>query len=567
MKGRNNTPTSAGLVQGALLIAAASACVLIGSLTSSADAQPYTMKLSNDWTISGDLPDHALLVSLQGIANKQAPNLYFEYPPEWTFKFTTEVLEYYRDTRDIAFESLTGVDDALNKLADTADGFVVWDTDVRTSLMVAFTVAGLENAIVVTEDRIQDMEGRGLGMVEDFRGRFTDMNDAEIFEWALDEYWARCSKDFVFWMGGVHGDRMEAGIADFGIFKGGFFTDLSADPADTVEFALHNRILRDLDPDAVVMGWHSYAKDTEGQHVSLLSSYGLRMEGLNTLPNTSYSFQIPTTTGYKFTNNHTVGADEVVVPEDKVYIACIQTDAIGIGAWTKPGRGEIPYAWEVTMNWSWLFPAQLQFFFDTATPNDYFIGALSGPGYMYPKPIPQDRFVDLMADAQRLMNELDMRVFEVMDYSQGNRYFGNIDLTEEVVEAYYRAIPDAIGFINGYGPAHTNYLKDGRPMLSYDYYLSPTRPEDDAVLDLKELIAMNPVRPYYLTMHVRESSDIARVKNILDRVIADTGDGQEVEVVPLDRFLRMASHTPTFTPRVLQSVDTGDVMVGTGEED
>jgi hypothetical protein len=513
------------------------------------------MKLSNDWTISGDLPDHALLVSLQGIANKQAPNLYFEYPEEWTFKFTTPVLEYYRDSRGIVFEPLADVDEALAKLAGSASGYVVWDTNVRTSLIVAFTVAGLDNAIVVTEDRIQQAESLGLRQVEDFRGRFSDMSDADIYEWALDEYWPRCSKSFVFWMGGVHGDRMEAGIADFGIYKGGFFTDLSADPADAREFELHNRILRDLEPDAVILGWHSYAKDTEGQHVSLLSSYGLRMEGLNTLPNTSFSSQIPTTPGYRFTNNHSIEAREVVMPENKVYIACIQTDAIGIGAWTKPGRGELPYAWEVTMNWFWLFPAQLQFFFDTATPNDYFIGALSGPGYMYPKPIPRDKHVELLADAQRLMNELDLRVFEVMDYSQGNRYFGNIDLTQEVVEAYYRGIPEAIGFINGYGPAHTNYLKDGRPMLSYDYYLTPTRPEDDAVLDLKELIALNPVRPYFLTMHVRESSDIKRVKNILDRL------GPDVEVVPLDRFLMMAAANPTFTPRVLRSIDTGDEMI------
>lgn len=539
-----------------LVLPLAIAAVIVGAAypTPSA-AQPYTMTLSNDWTIEGDLPDNALLVSLQGIANKQEPQIYFEYPEEWTFKFTTPVLEYYRDSRDMNFETLAGVDDALQKLAHTADGFVVWDKDVRTSLIVSFTVAGLDNAIVITEDRIDDLEALGLEMVHDFRGQFVGMTDAQIYSWAIDEYWPRTSKSFIFWMGGVHGNRMEAGIADFGIFKGGFFTDLSADPADTDEFALHNQLLADLEPDAVVMGWHSYAKDTEGQHVSLLSSYGLRMEGLNTLPNTSFSHQIPTTPGYRFSNNHTVERDEVIVPENKVYIACIQTDAIGIGAWTKPGRGEIPYAWEVTMNWSWLFPAQLQFFFDTATPNDYFIGALSGPGYMYPKPIPDDKFVELMADAQRLMGELDLRVFEMMDYSQGNRYFGNIDLTRDVVEGYYQAIPDAIGYINGYGPAHTNYLKDDRPLLSYDYYLTPTRPEDDAVLDLKELIALNPVRPYFLTMHVRESSDIARVKNILDRL------GPEVEVVPLDRFLRMAANNPTFTPRVLQSVDTGDVMV------
>jgi hypothetical protein len=182
----------------------------------------------------------------------------------------------------------------------------------------------------------------------------------------------------------------------------------------------------------------------------------------------------------------------------------------------------------------------MQFFYDTATENDYLIGALSGPGYMYPKPIPRDKHVGLISEAAILMDHLDLRVFEIMDYSEGNRYVGNIDLTKSVIDAYYQGMPDAIGFINGYGPAHTNDLRDGRPLLSYDYYLSPNRPEADAVADLKELIALNSKRPYFLLMHVRESSNIERVKSILDKL------GEDVEVVPLDVFLKMAAAKPTF---------------------
>ena len=138
-----------------------------------------------------------------------------------------------------------------------------------------------------------------------------------------------------------------------------------------------------------------------------------------------------------------------------------------------------------------------------------------------------------------------MRVFEIMDYSEGNRYMGNIDLPKEVVDAYYEGMPDVLGFINGYGPAYTFDMRDGRPFLSYDYYLSPDRPDADAIGDLKELATLNDLRPYYLVMHVRESSDIQRVKGILD------GLGPEFEVVPLDVLLRMAAHTPTSATRYL----------------
>jgi len=113
------------------------------------------------------------------------------------------------------------------------------------------------------------------------------------------------------------------------------------------------------------------------------------------------------------------------------------------------------------------------------------------------------------------------------------------------VEAYYERMPDAIGFANGYSPSFTFTSRDGRPFLSFDYYLSPTRPEADAVADLQELAAINSQRPYFLLMHVRQWSDITRVKAILDKL------GPEFEVVPLDIFIKLAGAKPTFKERFL----------------
>ena len=99
--------------------------------------------------------------------------------------------------------------------------------------------------------------------------------------------------------------------------------------------------------------------------------------------------------------------------------------------------------------------------------------------------------------------------------------------------------------MNGYGAGYTFTVRDGRPFISYDYYLSPHRPEADAVADLQELAVLNAKRPYFLLVHVREYSDVKRVKGILDKL------GPEFEVVPLDVFLTMAGTQPTFEKRVL----------------
>ena len=501
------------------------------------------MRLGPDWSMDGDLPVHSLLISLQGLANRDDARLYFVYPPAWTFTFTESVYDYYQATHNFTFDEIDTVEAALDRFAQYADGYVVWDDSVRTSLIVAFTVAGLDDAVVVNEALVPLVEAYGLKPVDDLRGRYRGQTDAQIFTDAWERYGDRTSDSFVVWMGGVHGRLMEPGVADYGIYHRAFFTDLSANPEDAEEYALADEILGSMDAGGLVLGWHSYLKDTEGQHVTLVSQNALRMEGLNSLPNTSFNTHVPTTPGYTFHNNHNVEPDDVLVPEKKVYVSAVQTDGLGLGAWLKPGRGQIPYAWEVTMNWSWMSPALLQYFYEQATPNDYFIGVLSGPGYMYPKAIPDDKRPLLIEEARKLTDTLDLRVFEIMDYSEGTRTLGNLDLTEEVVDDYYEGMPDAIGFINGYGPANTYDLREGRPLISFDYYLGERRPTEEAVADLQELAYLNRDRPYFLLLHVRQWSTIEHVKGILDQL------GPDVEVVPLDTFLKLAASEPDFEPR------------------
>ena len=503
--------------------------------------EKYVMTLGENWEISGGLPESAMLISLQGVANVGEPRLYFRYPPKWDFTFCDPLLAYYRSSRGMEFRELASAGEALDSLARFAKGYVVWDKSVRTSLIVAFTAAGIHRAIVVAEDQIPMAVRHGLKPVEDFRGKFTGWSDAKIYGWAYDRYWDRCNRDFLVYMGGESGNIMKPGIADFGIHHACFFTDASTNPRDTLEYAFANRVFGSMKPLSIVLGWHSYGKDLEAQHVTLASHFALRVEGLHTLPNMSFNHQIPLSPGFKFRNNHNIGEGKTFVPGKKVYIACIQTDCLGLGAWTKPGRGEIPYAWEVTMNWSWLAPAMLQYFYDMATPNDYFLGSLSGPGYMYPKSIPSPLLPAVVDTAYALMKTLDLNVFEIMDHSSYWSSRGiDDDIPEEIVDTYFSRMPGVIGIANGYRPAHTFAVHGKKPFISYDYYLGEKRDEAESAADIEELAVLNPARPYFLLLHVREWSDIKRVRSILNRL------GPGFEVVPLDVFMTMAGTNPTF---------------------
>jgi hypothetical protein len=505
--------------------------------------QAYFMRLEEDWAIDGRLPQQAFLISLQGLANSPGPNLYFIYPEKWDFRYTPGLFDFLQNERFYSFRELRTPEEALKTFRDRVNGYVIWDKAVRTSLIVAFTVAGLERAVVVSEDMIPIADKAGLKPVADLRGRFAGKSDAEIYRWAKEQYWSRCNKGCIIWLGGEPGAIMKPGVADWGVHNRAFFSDLCANESLPEEYQLTRELLADMAPFGFAFGWHSYAKDLEEEWVRLTSSYALRVEGLHTLPNMSFSSQVPATPGFPFKNTPHLDPGRSYGPENKVYIACIQTDGIGLGAWTQPGRGELPYAWEVSMNFSWLAPVMLEYFYSQATPNDYFIGCLGGPGYVYPKAVPP-RYLPKMIDlAYGMMNRLNLRVFEIMDYSEGVMVEGNSDLTREVVDAFYRGMPGAIGFVNGYVQSHTFTVRDKRPLVSYDYYLAPEVSEEQAAGDIEELAALNTARPYYLLMHVRQSSTIKRVKSILGRL------GPDFEVVPLDVFLKMAGEHPTFAER------------------
>ncbi len=509
--------------------------------------QAYYMRLVDNWEIDGMLPQNAFLISLQGLANTTDPNLYFLYPQGWDFGFTQPLFNFYRNQMGYSFKLLNDPEEALKTFRKYVKGYVVWDPKVRTSLDVAFTVAGLKRAVVVSPAMIPMVKKAGLSQLADFRGTFEGMNDAQIFSWAFDHYWDQCNHKFVIWMGGVAGNRMQPGIADFGVSKRSFFADLSTVPEDTAEYAMANKIFSHMKPLSMVMGWHSYAKDQERNYVTLTSSYALRVEGLNTFPNLSFTSNTSPSPGFKYKNNHNVVPGKKYIPKKKVYIACIQTDGLGLGAWNEPGRGSIPYAYEVTLNMQWMNPVFLEYFYSTATKNDLFIGAISGPGYMYPKAIPKKYLPAVIKKAYALMDSLDLNIFETMDRSEGTAEAGNTRLPKSIVEAYYKYMPDAIGFANGYSSTNTFWSRDGRPFISFEYYLAEDRPVKGAVNDLKELARLNKKRPYFLLMHVREWNSIAKVKKILDQL------GPDFEVVPLDVFLKMAGQQPTFKTRFLNT--------------
>ena len=521
---------------------------MLATVAFAADKNVAVLPMDGNWQADGDLSWQAMAISIQGIANRDAANIYLLYPETHEHPNSKAVLKYYQKRHGVKTMNYADATDLVKNYHEYLQGYVVWDRDVMRSLMVAFTVAGLKDALIVSEKEVALAQELGLKKIADFRGQFTGQTDAEIFQWAIDEYWADCSRDYLVYLGEwckLGGKpAMTPAIADFAIRHKAFCTDLSTSPADPDEFVLAEKLHMEMNDYSYMFGWHSYCKDQEGEHLTLLSRAAMAVgEGVATLPNMSFHANIPVSKGFKFKQK--AQPDLKRVPADKVYIALIQTDGLGLGAWLKPGRGSLPYGWEANMEWMDLAPAMMQYYYETATPNDHFIASLSGPGYLYPKSYPKDKLAGMMQITNGLMDRMDLKVLGIMDYTEGNRYVGNIDLPEYIVDAYFKNIPVAKGFFNGYGPANTYDEQNNVPFISYQYYADDNVTVDDMVHDFRELAVLNPKRPYFLPVHVREYNDVERMKQVMDQL------GKEFEVVNPTELVSMASRKNTMTQRLL----------------
>ena len=193
------------------------------------------------------------------------------------------------------------------------------------------------------------------------------------------------------------------------------------------------------------------------------------------------------------------------------------------------------------------------FCFCQATPKDYFVGALSGPGYMYPKVVPPSLLPGRITSVNKKMTELDLSHFIIFDASDTrgqHTVTGDTCLNStKILDSYFEYCPQCQGFLNGYAPTFTSARRGngthGRSLICFNYYLDPSRSVPDAVKDIQMLATVNEKRPYFLAVHVREFSTVGKVKSIVDALSAD-----DFVVQPVDSWFELANAASTVVSRL-----------------
>lgn len=167
------------------------------------------------------------------------------------------------------------------------------------------------------------------------------------------------------------------------------------------ETAALQKILSSYPPFTPVYGWGAIDENT---FVRTITESGLTVV-CSGVPNNSFfhRWKAPNPT---FVQRHRT-ADEIKL-ENKIYLAIMvnEGDSIknalalqGHGAWLQPERGSIPLNWGVDPILFQRYSGMMNYFYSTATPNDYFFSGAAGWGYVHPNrmtPAMAEQYVKLV---------------------------------------------------------------------------------------------------------------------------------------------------------------------------
>ncbi len=460
-------------IKGALCCVLWMSCV---KLYGASQAYSFPLRLYGDQV--RPLDERITLEVLQGIVNRDAPRLFFTqtwtpYNELWTNVYTQSYGFDFQPVADDLGQVIKLFKNALN-------GVVLYDPKIDGTRYVAATVGGLDNLLPVAAGS-PVLNQIDLPVMCDLTGKFS--NSIEAYEWALKELMPRCNRKVAHTpaAGKVDGKYIGWGFLglDYAAAERGFIFNLGCVDKDEEAFGrtiqgtpeqakLYRRILGELDAPALIFGYG----EPELEWFSLLGEYGHTY--LHWGDNLSFHSEVKAHDSEFHQKKH-ITPEQVVVDKDKYYVTFLSSEGDSMkgpepfffGSWFDPARGSVPMNWAMHPEMV-RFPAMLEYYYSTATTNDYFLAMQAFNFGM--------RNLDQFSERiKQLMEQADMRCI-VTDFAHPSAYPVNKEKFLNIV-APFGAV-DAL-FEKSTLQGYNRYVGNGIPLvgtsmkLTYWYRLLP----------------------------------------------------------------------------------------------
>ncbi len=396
-----------------------------------------------------DVYERTLVTVFQGLVNRSGPNVFIlsektswintvdrqndgaqSYPEGFCGRYDvtgTEgaMLDDFAEKYNLELKYVT-LNEALMFCCENIRGLIEYDAVVkdengelvenpaRTNAII--TASGIYDCLPVTPELLKKYPAlENFEVVMDMRGKF--LSRLQATQWAVDNLLEKCSTKFVssYFYEGENGTLQN----DYAVMNSAFCYELAAiapeimehvlaDPAiskdsfDLKEAELLDKILNHVEDFGFVWGW---GKGGENGQASVTPLHGLELVCAN-MPNGSFYVQIkPERTDFRQPNR--IDKDKVKV-DNKFYIAFMTNEGDSYKAmaslqnyasWKQNARGKFPINWGIDPLVLDLFPSIADYYFSSATKNDYFFFAAAGYGYIHPDYLPvhlQNGYADLI---------------------------------------------------------------------------------------------------------------------------------------------------------------------------
>lgn len=403
--------------------------------------------------------DYLAIACLQGILNRESPWRFYmkadQISAEWQDIMQSE--GYWLE--NIEFEPLRGFTEMMALGKDYIKAVILWDENVPASVNAATTAAGVEDGIPMTwtcYERYRACFNEDIKVI-DLRGKFdgsvtgSPKNDA--YRWAMEEYLDKglCSRDFICsyfdaWNMRSNGDWAYLCQRDWAVYNRAFVYDLSVWPdeapfdepdqpvgADYETYVMILERMLELTKDSApyeVTGFFNFTKyskngsntqsihdtvATEWETVHLISPYNAYQNtGVEWCWNQSFHSQY---TGAQQLTNHRP-KEELVLEELTTYLCFFMGDYDSAyplykmlpNHWKDEARGELPLAWAINPNLLDAYPDVIEYFYKTATENDYFVSDAGAAGYFNPSRVPDELWPNMLAHNKAYFQRADMSI-------------------------------------------------------------------------------------------------------------------------------------------------------------
>lgn len=475
------------------------------------------------------------ITTMVGLINRPQPRVYLITGDDDLFWLKQALHAISSDSASVSGNDV--LETLLITYRSCFQGLVLYDPNLSDTINIATTLAGQQDAIVVSPDQSEDLHTTfELPILSDLR-TYKWRTRLQAYHWAQQNLLAGSSSRLV---AGLDPNNL-TGLRSFLVATRTFVYWLDSrkyvpDLSDGMlsERGLMQQLLNSFSPGTTHIGW--FIDESSGVNLTSQVAIGVLASdnffNLEVWAATRLQSSIPPSQSVaESASSNTVYVSFTMSDGDNLQYS--QHRMLQI--WRDGVRGSLPIGWTISPSIVQVAPAMADYYMSTATANDELIAGPSGAAYMFPSHWPAEHLASFFQNTGHLMQAMGMTTLEVLDtdffQSSGLPFVSNIRLTGMAFkdENYQKLFVQGLahlgmqGILSGAGLSVVRWgLVDGIPLYQN---LGLADSINKTVRLIKAASAARSQRPLFLSVYMLAWTI---GPSHLKQIVQQLGDGYEI---------------------------------------